>query len=345
MKVFTLLSDKGGSGYYRVSEPARAARARGVDATSDFELAVVASRDRHGLFTIEEITQDLDVLVIQRPLPQVHYAIAVAAKRQGIPLVIDLDDDFHSVHQSNVAKSATNHKVSPLENLRWLAKTLALCDVITVSTPALLKYCNYNRYARGVVVPNYVPEKILRIPARLPTGQVGWTGNVATHPEDLQEARGVLDLIDTRIAIVGYPYGVPEALQVNQNRVEWTFEWLPKIPEYWRALNASMDVGIVPLENSPFNVAKSWLKGIEYAALGKPFIASPLPEYKKLVEESGAGVLASGSREWAQAARDLLADGDVYRKAGRDWASHNTLELHVGEWISAWELALEMHQK
>lgn len=339
MKVFSLLSDKGGSGFYRVSEPVRAAQAQGVDVSCGFELSVEAGRNADGTYEVFEIRQDADVIQLQRPLPQVHHAIALAAKRQGIPLVIDLDDDFHNVHRDNVAVDATNRRASPLENTRWLMKTLALATVITVSTPALLKYEVHG--TKAIVVRNRVPEAALTLPERPFTGQIGWTGNVATHPKDLHTARGVLDLINTRIAIVGYDMGVAEALEVSPARVQYAASWVDSVPIYWRALNGSMDVGIVPLESSVFNQAKSWLKGIEYAALGKPFIASPLPEYKRLVAESGAGVIAASPKQWAARARDLLEDGDGYRKAGLEWSRENVLERHIGDWITAWELAME----
>lgn len=339
MKVFTLLSDRGGSGFYRMAEPARVAAARGIDISFGDSLDVEARKFADGSHEVYEITQDVDVLMMQRPLPQIHYAVAVAAKRQGIAVVMDLDDDFHNVHHKNVAITATNWRASPMENLRWLMKSLALADVITVSTPALLKYDRDGM--RGIVVRNRVPEAILTLPRRMPTGRVGWTGNVETHPEDLQAARGVLDQIPTDIAIVGYEMGVAEALQIPAERVHLGSRWVPSVPGYWRALNGSMDVGLVPLETSDFNRAKSALKGIEYLSLGKPFIASPLPEYRRLVEESGGGVLAVGPRKWAEAARMLLEDGDQYRKSGLEWAHENTLEKNIDEWILVWELALE----
>lgn len=340
MKVLSIPSDTGGSGYYRIEQPARAAVEAGVDVhfCEGAEINIEGERLTSGMLRVYQIMHDADVIVIQRPLPQLHHAVAVAAKRQGMKIVVDIDDDFHNVHKANVAVDATNHKTSPLENLRWLMKTLALADVITVSTPALLKYARGN--AKGVVVRNRLPEKILTLPRRPPCGLIGWTGSVATHPEDLQQARGVLDLIPGPISIVGHAQGVAEALDVSGDRVLHGNKWQAKVPIYWRALNIAMDVGIVPLEYSTFNKSKSALKGIEYISLGKPFIASPLPEYERLVEESGAGVIARTREEWATAARDLLEDGDKYRKLGAEWAQENTLEAHVGEWITAWEMAL-----
>jgi hypothetical protein len=74
---------------------------------------------------------------------------------------------------------------------------------------------------------------------------------------------------------------------------------------------AGVDIGIVPLEARDYNRAKSALKGMEYAACGIPFVASPSPEYAWL----GCGILAGASLEdqspaaW-QAALERLLDSD-----------------------------------
>lgn len=343
MKVFIGLGDEGGSGYYRCIEPARVARLHGIEVEVSADFNVDAERLPDGSYRVDELRIDADVIVLQRPLPQVHYAVAVAAKRQGMAVIADIDDDFHNVHKRNVAAQTLQPRLSPLENRRWLEKTLKLCDVITVSTPALLRYAQGR--TQGVVVRNCLPEKILTLPRRPLCGQIGWTGTVSTHPEDLQAARGVLDYLPTPIAIVGDPVGVQEALQIRREQVHFAASWQKKVPVYWRMLNMSMDVGICPLETSDFNRAKSYLKPLEYMALGKPFIASPLPEYRRLVQESGAGVLAEGPKQWATAAKMLLTNGDEYRVAGAEWAKEHTLEKQIHHWIGAWELAMEVAGK
>lgn len=60
---------------------------------------------------------------------------------------------------------------------------------------------------------------------------------------------------------------------------------------------ANFDIGIVPLNDIPFNRAKSFIKGLEYAAAGIPFVASNLPEYKYLAD-AGVGRVASLREEW-----------------------------------------------
>ena len=94
------------------------------------------------------------------------------------------------------------------------------------------------------------------------------------------------------------------------------------------------DIGVVPL-NLPldFNEAKSALKGLEYAAAGIPFVASPSGEYKRLAS-MGIGRIASTPDEWvthltelldpevrqaeATKARELLVHHSAFRR-GFDW--------------------------
>jgi glycosyltransferase involved in cell wall biosynthesis len=72
-------------------------------------------------------------------------------------------------------------------------------------------------------------------------------------------------------------------------------------PEMFRKI----DVGIVPLSNVEFNEAKSFIKGLEYAAAGIPFIASPSSEYKYFAEK-GVGRIANNQLEWVAHAEELL---------------------------------------
>jgi glycosyltransferase involved in cell wall biosynthesis len=74
------------------------------------------------------------------------------------------------------------------------------------------------------------------------------------------------------------------------------------VPELYR----KMDVGIVPLRDVPFNHAKSYLKGLENAAAGIPFIASGgLPEYQSFAD-AGVGRIANTPDEWIGHMTELL---------------------------------------
>src|ERR1019366_1809483 len=147
--------------------------------------------------------------------------------------------------------------------------------MVTVSTPALAK-----RYG-GRVVPNGIPRAYLGI-ERTTSRQVpvvGWTGVVVSHAGDLEQVGSALaEIVASGACAVRTIGGRREALDVLGVQGEWhTGAWLQDFA--YARLYADLDVAIVPLRPNRFNAGKSWLKGLEAAALGVPFVASPTPEY------------------------------------------------------------------
>jgi hypothetical protein len=67
----------------------------------------------------------------------------------------------------------------------------------------------------------------------------------------------------------------------------------------------TFDIGLVPLTDITFNHAKSFLKGIEYAAGNIPFVASALPEYQ-ILAKSGVGRVAGSADDWVKHLTELL---------------------------------------
>ena len=66
-----------------------------------------------------------------------------------------------------------------------------------------------------------------------------------------------------------------------------------------------MEIGLVPLRQTPFNFAKSAIKGMEYAAAGVPFVAEATPEYQWF-HDLGAGRVAKKPAHWNAALKALL---------------------------------------
>lgn len=101
------------------------------------------------------------------------------------------------------------------------------------------------------------------------------------------------------------------------------------------SLLADVDVGLVPLEDHPFNHAKSALKGMELAARGVPYVASPLPEY----EWFGQGIFARSRAEWLDAL-DRLRDPMLRRilaEQGRARAEEVSMEQVGPDWVADYE--------
>jgi glycosyltransferase involved in cell wall biosynthesis len=100
-----------------------------------------------------------------------------------------------------------------------------------------------------------------------------------------------------------------------------------------------IDIGLVPLELSTFNEAKSCLKGLEYGACGIPFVASSTGEYVRLVAEAPVGLLADTPEEWRHALDLLVSDKETRRVMGangRIIAERFSVERDWRLWESAY---------
>ena len=344
MKVLGLAADDGGCGLYRMRAPAKEAALLGVDIEIQDGLDVIAAKDdRTGLVEVTEIHTDADLIVVQRPLDNAMTSVIKQAKRQGIATIVEIDDDFSTVHKDNVAHGAM---IGEASGHQWVSEATAIADLVTVSTPQLGKYARHGRY---VVLRNCVPDEIFETPAQKSDiwPRIGWTGTVQTHPYDLQETKGRLGklLADNGIPfhVVGDGVHVARNLGLSPDTQVYATGWVD-LGMYYQYVREFIDIGIVPLELSVFNQAKSALKGLEYAALGIPFVASPTREYE-LLEINGIGKTAKSPGDWAKHIQRMIdrpAETERIANEARDRIrSEHTYSTNATKWIEAWEKAID----
>lgn len=380
LKVLVYPADHGGCGFYRMVAPARACRDAGADVTliegkhtlteggpvpSDEPAQIkMIVRDElrtdtrtgrtipwpHGLKIIDgEPALEADVVVLQRPMQSLLLDVIRGLQSEGVAVVVELDDDFKHLHHANAAFRVTHPTRSDYRNWHHLVAACRMADLVTCTTPALAKL--YAGHGRVAVLPNLVPAWYTELPAPIRDDDshvtVGWSGTVATHPDDLQQTRGAVGRAlgrrpGSRFHTIGQEAGVQAALRLPDSVPYSATGWLP-LADYPAALQA-LDVGIVPLQPSAFNEAKSWLKGLEMAAVGVPFVASPTSPYRELHRRFGLGVLAESPREWERAVGSFLdsaATREIHGERGRIICAGLTYETHHGLWLDAWRQAYE----
>jgi len=291
-----------------------------------------------------------DVVVLQRPLTAHLVQIIPLLQRRGIAVVVETDDDFETIDRRNIAHATVDPAKDRHRNYLHLRAAADLADLVTVTTPALAK--RYGAHGRVAVIPNYVPTRYLHTiapprPAGDQTVRVGWSGSLNTHPGDLETVAGPVAAVLARHRLTFHHIGEPDQARMRQalalpDAVPYatTGEWLP-LGQYPAAM-ALLDIGIVPLRLSPFNEAKSWLKGLEFAAVGVPFIASPTGPYRQLAEEHGIGLVAGSRRDWRTLLDRLIVDADYRYELGeqnRARARALTLEPNTHQWANAWHQA------
>lgn len=346
MRVCVAPADIHGCGWYRLLFASRYLKAQGHDIQ-----IILPTQRHHGLNgTMEngklidvQIPDGIDVMVLQRvTFGPVAEAIPLI-RAKGVAVVIDIDDDLDAINPSNPAWASLH----PQSNTRhdWATAALACqrATLVTVSTPALLR--RYAAHGRGLVLPNCVPELFLRVD-RQDSPVIGWGGSVHSHPDDLQVVgTAVQRLMDEghMFQVVGPGEGVQDALRLPREPLATGNIEIGD----WAVNIARLGIGIAPLALTRFNNSKSWLKALEYAAVGVPPVVSPLPEYERLHREHDIGVLAAKPSQWYRELRRLATD-DTWRaevsERSRAGAAQWTVEQHAWKWAEAWAQALKIQR-
>lgn len=337
-------SDLQGCGHYRQIFPAQALIDQGADVVIEtVGPTIYWDREWRGpnppldaqVLGVQDV--DADVVVVGRPGRKQWFDVISHLQAKGVRVVVDVDDDFSCIPAGNVAAPLYDPALSPWHNREWIARACEIADLVTVTTPALAR--RYAPHGRVAVLPNLIPESYLSMSAPHDDElMVGWTGTVETHPGDLEVTggavhRALMTASGSKLGVVGTGVGVANRLVCEVSRVTG---WLP-FEEYPLAI-ASMDVGVVPLHDSPFNDAKSALKMGEMAALGVPPVVSATPDNRRL-HALGVGLLAESPQQWKKTLSRLLrsADlrGDVAGRS-REVMATQTYEAHCGRWLDAW---------
>lgn len=348
MKVYVFPADEAGCGHYRLIWPAEQLKRQG------YAVEIVASKERNRALQAKmngermvsvNIPRDADVIVFQRVTHKYLVQAISLIRHAGVAVVIDMDDDLTCIHPANPAFHML-HSSSPYAEHSWQNTVLA-CDaatVVTVSTPALLQ--RYARHGRGHILYNAIPKIMLDVP-HTDSNVVGWAGSVHSHPTDLQvmgPTPAQLMQLGARFKIAGpldgvhRAFGLPSTVPIEATGVIDL--------EAWPLAVNTIGIGVAPLADSKFNAAKSWLKLLEYGALGIPAVASPRAEYTRL-HKLGVGWLANKPSEWKTKLRTLIDNEDARLELGaksREVVAKHTIEENAWRWWESWSEALAIQR-
>lgn len=288
--------------------------------------------------TEETIHDDLDVVVFQRIMHlDVLADIVEYGPKTGQLVVNDVDDFFWGLDKRNVAHRLTNTQQRPEDNINIYLDILRASDLVTCSTPFLADFllkegCKVEVIRNGIDLERWTPKAASD---RQPT--IGWAGAVPWRSGDIETVRRPL----RRMEGLGFRFH-------HSGHIEtWTtFSSLaglrassvttsPMVPTgQIPSLYYPFDVGIVPLNDIPFNHAKSFVKGLEMTAAGLPLVAQATPEYKAL-EAGGIGVTAETEKQWFKTLKYLgtnFGAREELRAQGQESIDQHSMKRRAEDW-------------
>jgi len=348
--IYVYPADTEGCGHYRLIWPALELIRRGHN------VKLIMPRDRQNISaeiradgTLNNVffPEDAEVLVLQR-VSHKHLSNAIPLIRaRGTAVVVDMDDDLSCIHPHNPAwlnfhpRSGLPGSKNAEHNWANAQRACEAASLVTLSADALAT--RYARHGRLEVLRNCVPASYLII-EHTDGETFGWGGSLASHPTDLDvlgSSALMLQRAGRTFKIIGHPGGIRETLRLDE---EPESSGIVDITEWPKALS-TLGVGLAPLADNVFNRSKSWLKPLEYAALGVPIVMSPRAEYCRFQREFGVGKIAEKPAQWLRIVRSLLDSPDErveLSALGRLAAARWTYEARAELWLQAWQRAAQI---
>jgi len=257
--------------------------------------------------------EQADVVVIQRDLfPFGPPILERLLARRTARLVYDTDDATY------LRPAFTPH--TPFQRLRHFDKVADLVRrarwVSVASEPiaAWARHYNSNVSVLPMAVDLAEYDRARRPPGPADPVVLGWAGTAAGL-RYLEALAPVLRQVAER-----YPIAV-RVISGGYARV-----CLPDLPveaRPWRADSAledlaGFDVGLVPLDDTPFERAKFPFKLLQYLALGVPSVSARVGLACKVVEHDRNGLLAGSPDEWVDAVSSLIESVALRKKLAKN---------------------------
>jgi glycosyltransferase involved in cell wall biosynthesis len=246
------------------------------------------------------------VVVHYEALPYLPAFWEGALARLGVPYVLDFDDAMYH-----------NYDLHPLRPVRWLLGgkfrgLLAGAATVVAGNRHLADYAKAVA-SRVEIVPTVVDLELYRPVASAPRAGpvvVGWIGSTSTSPY----LGGIADALaefqrrtGARVTLVGS--GPVQLPGVDVEVRDWSEA--AEVSDI-----ATFDIGIMPLPDTAWASGKSGFKLIQYMALGKPVVASPVGANRDIVEPGVNGFLAAEKGDWVEALERLAQDSVLRVRLG-----------------------------
>lgn len=253
----------------------------------------------------------LDVVILKLFMHKDAPKYIEEARKLGQTVIIDTDDHFEQLPEDNIAFVTTDPEKNPDNNRKHLIDTYSVADGIITSTKFLQQRMLQHNDTVYLVPNSLDPRNFMYrmdISGNKPT--IGWVGIMMWRVNDLIEVSGPVKTVVEQNNLKFHHTGImldrpkwaAEALNIDPEKMTG---FTGARPQYYGNVFMPIDIGIVPLHPSPFNEAKSNLKGLEYALSGIPFVASSTQEYRDLAS-AGAGRVAKNNKEWLKHLKQLL---------------------------------------
>ena len=290
-----LLDDDEDRRLHEAAIPARAAAALGARARLRRRLAKV----------------DWDVSLIQR---QVDLLPTLALERRAASaqrMVLDVDDAIWL----DSSRGAAGHRLALLKGtsrkVRWLA---ARAETVIAGNELLAEWLS--KYSANVkVVPSLVEHREVPVRAHEDRARIvlGWIGSPSTSiylrrlADPLARLSAAAPGIRFELLTVGGRAPVIPGLDARSE---------PWSEDRERRFLTEVDIGLMPIEDTPWARGKCSYKALQYMAAGIPVVADDVGISASVIGHEAAGLIPRSQGEWVDHVAALAGDAALRSRLG-----------------------------
>lgn len=248
----------------------------------------------------------------------------------NVKYIVDYDDAiFHNYNVSNnfFIKSLLSNKID---------NVIKNANYVVSGSPYLTRYISQLN-AKYIEIPTSV-SKVKYFPKTKTTTNavftIGWIGSTATSFNVLKLIPAFEELtkkLKFQLNLIGFDKNQYNKLEhLNVNFIPWDSK--TEIEEIHK-----FDVGIMPLDNTPFNQGKCGFKLIQYMGCSLPTIATPLEANVK-INRNKKNLFAITDEDWVLAFEKVFNNQSYYKEVGQenyvDFIKYYTVENNSESYIS-----------
>jgi hypothetical protein len=313
---------------------------------------------------LKEYTPWADVIVFQHCQPQYVIKLCEFVKLNNIPqlIVMEFDDDMLNIEPINVGAYRYWGTKEVKKGNKWLwkdgedgfcikdnterneliKKAVSLCDIVTVTTRNLAKaYLPYNKNV--FPIGNYIEPRAMGTPIILNKPKdapvvIGWQGG-DSHYADIAAImpalRAIKQKYKNKVHFKFMGCNFPNLFKkIDAEVIGWV-----RPSNFYRVYSSlGIDIGVIPLLDSPFNKKKSNIKWLENSYYRIPSVVAAVSPYKEHICKFNRNSYLYYNNQQLIVFLESLIDDPVERKIlggmARDEILDNwTQDTHYLEWF------------
>jgi glycosyltransferase involved in cell wall biosynthesis len=222
-----------------------------------------------------------DVTLIQREMVS---TLATLERYTRRPRIFDVDDAIHLFRQGRTAR-----------------RLAAQVDLVVAGNPWLAEV--WRRWCPAVeILPTAVDTDLLTPQPWPERPVIGWIGSSSGLPY----LEGLGDAL--RIVLRRFPAAsIMVCCDRPPNLGGLPVTFLPWSTEAERRFFASLSIGLMPLDDTPWERGKCSFKMLQYMAAGRPSVVSPIGMNAEILGAADVGMAAREPAQWVEALSNLLA--------------------------------------